>query len=82
VYGHAVNIAARVAAFARVDEIVATLDAVKQLDEEFRFFASDVDHIEVKGVPVPVAIHRLDWREQEQAATRVSKHGIRGESAA
>ena len=30
---------------------------------------------------MPVAIHRLDWREQEQAATRVSKHGIRGESA-
>lgn len=75
VYGHAVNIAARVAAFARVDEIVATLDAVRQLDEEFRLFASDVDHIEVKGIPVPVAIHRMDWREQEQAATRVSNRG-------
>ncbi|MDB4223526.1 adenylate/guanylate cyclase domain-containing protein [Granulosicoccus sp.] len=75
VYGHAVNIAARVAAFARVDEIVATLDAVKELDEEFRLFASDVDHIDVKGVPIPVAIHRLDWREQEQAATRVSNRG-------
>ena len=75
VYGHAVNIAARVAAFARVDEIVATLDAVRQLDVEFRHFASNVDHIDVKGIPVPVAIHRLDWREQEQAATRVSNRG-------
>ena len=76
VYGHAVNLAARVTAFARVDEIVATVDAVKQLDPEFRVFASNVDNIDVKGVPVPVAIHRLDWREQEnqqtQAATRVA----------
>lgn len=72
VYGHAVNIAARVAAFARIDEIVATVDAVKQLSPDFRLFVSELDYIDVKGIPVPVAIHRLDWREQEQAATRVS----------
>lgn len=72
VYGHAVNIAARVAAFARVDEIVATVDAVKQLSPDFSLFASELDYIDVKGIPMPVAIHRLEWREQEQAATRVS----------
>jgi len=72
VYGHAVNIAARVAAFARIDEIVATVDAVRNLSEKYREFASDVDYIDVKGVPVPVAIHRLDWREQEEAATRIA----------
>lgn len=76
VYGHAVNIAARVAAFARINEIVATADAVKQLAPELGVFASGVDNIDVKGVPEPVSIHRLHWREQaqshEQAATRVS----------
>lgn len=72
VYGHAVNIAARVAAFARIDEIVATADAVAQLAPANRRSASEVDYIDIRGAPAQLAIHRLDWRDHEQAVTRVS----------
>lgn len=66
VYGHAVNIAARVAAFARVDEIMATTAAVDQLSARFRPFVSSGDIIEVRGVPDSIGVHRLQWQEQQQ----------------
>lgn len=72
VYGHAVNIAARVAAFSRVDEIMATADAVAQLSPLCRASASEADFIDVKGVPEPVAIHRLQWQEQPESVTRLA----------
>jgi len=74
VYGHAVNIAARVAEFARVDEIVATLESARRLSPEYRRFATTANEINVKGIPVPVAIQRLLWREDENAATRLASH--------
>lgn len=72
VYGHAVNIAARVAAFARVDEIMATAAAVKQLSRIHRSFVSSGDTIEVRGVPDAIGVHRLQWQEQEGAVTRLA----------
>ncbi len=71
IYGHAVNLAARVAEFAREDEIVATADSVSQLSRANRILVSSVYSIDVKGVPEPVAIHRMLWRD-ESAATRLS----------
>ncbi len=71
VYGHAVNLAARVAAFAREDEIVATAESVNQLSAEYSQFVSSVFSIDVKGVPESVAVHRMLWRD-ESAATRLS----------
>ena len=71
VYGHAVNLAARVAAFAREDEIVATAESVNQLSPESAQSVSSVFSIELKGVPESVAVHRMLWRD-ESAATRLS----------
>lgn len=71
VYGHAVNLAARVAAYAREEEIVATADSVRQLSIENTDFVSSEFFIDVKGVPEPLAVHRMVWRE-ENAATRLS----------
>ncbi|MFK8076346.1 MAG: adenylate/guanylate cyclase domain-containing protein [Granulosicoccus sp.] len=71
VYGHAVNLAARVAAFAREEEIVATAESVNQLSDEYLQSVSDVFSIDVKGVPESVAVHRMLWRD-ESAATRLS----------
>ena len=72
VYGHAVNIAARVAAFARVDEIMATEAAVGQLSEQHQAFVSSGDLIEVRGVPDAISVHRLQWQEQWGAVTRLA----------
>jgi len=72
VYGHAVNLAARVAAYARVDEIVATADSIAKLSDKNRLTVSSADDIDVKGVPVPVTIHRLQWRDDSVMATRLA----------
>ena len=72
VYGQAVNIAARVAAFARVDEIVATTEAVEQLSVEYQALASSVAMIDLRGTPELIAVHRLQWQEQPTAVTRLA----------
>ncbi|NND92358.1 MAG: adenylate/guanylate cyclase domain-containing protein [Granulosicoccus sp.] len=72
VYGHAVNIAARLASFARVDEIMATAAAVEQLSDEHKSAMSSVDMIDVRGLPAPLAVHRLQWQAQAGAVTRLS----------
>ncbi len=75
VYGHAVNIAARVAEFSRVDEIMATADAVAQLSDCYQPYLSGADSIEVKGVPEMLTVHRLHWQDQPVAVTRLaSRH--------
>jgi len=75
IYGHAVNVAARVAAFARVDEIMATAAAVNQLSDTYQAYASRSSTIEVRGVPDAVEVHRLQWQEQTSAVTQLSSPG-------
>lgn len=72
VYGHAVNIAARVAEFSRVDEIMATADAVEHLSECYWPFLSGADSIDVRGVPEILTVHRLQWEEQPATVTRLA----------
>lgn len=73
VYGHAVNLAARVASFARADEIMATADAVAQLSDRYRETVSGGEMIEMKGVPEPFRVHRLQWQDQTDSVTRVAE---------
>lgn len=75
IYGHAVNVAARVAAFARVDEILATAAAIEQLSEEYQVFVSHSSTIDVRGVPDAVEVHRLQWQEQSTAVTQMASSG-------
>ena len=63
VYGGAVNVAARIASFARTDEIVASEDAVAALSEPHRARATLLDTREMRGLSRPLAIHRLVWQE-------------------
>ena len=72
VYGHAVNIAARVAEFSRVDEIMATAAAVEQLSDCYQPYLSGADSIEVKGVSGALSVHRLQWQDQPVAVTRLA----------
>lgn len=72
VYGNAVNIAARVASFARVDEIVATAAVVEALDATYRNHATFIDSIDVKGLAETVAIYRIGWKMSEESATVIA----------
>ena len=68
VYGNAVNVAARIASFARTDEIVASEDAVRALSAAHRERATLLDTREMKGLARPLAIHRLVWQEARDTA--------------
>lgn len=72
IYGHAVNIAARVAEFARVDEIMATAEAAEQLSAIHQPFLSEADSIDVKGVPESLTVYRLHWQERPEVVTRLA----------
>ncbi|MFK8078872.1 MAG: adenylate/guanylate cyclase domain-containing protein [Granulosicoccus sp.] len=61
VYGNAVNLAARVAAFAEADEICTTEDAVAQLSVKYRAKALYLDKVDFKGIASPMPVYRLQW---------------------
>ncbi len=72
VYGNAVNLAARVASFARTEEITATSDSVDRLSPEHRSLAIWIDNVSMKGLSAAVGIYRLQWRDQDTAMTVVA----------
>lgn len=72
VYGHAVNVAARVASFARTDEIAVSEDVVAVLSGEHRRRMTLLDRREIKGLSEPLAIHRLEWQHRDAAVTEVA----------
>lgn len=80
VYGMAVNIAARVASFARIDEIAATHDAVQSLSSGFQNRATFIDRIDVKGIVEPVSIYNMAWKASEESATVVARSVTRERS--
>lgn len=73
VYGNAVNIAARVASFARTEEITATEFSISQLSDENRLRANLLDKIVVKGISEPVGVYRITWEADEGMHTRVAQ---------
>ncbi len=72
VYGHAVNLAARIASFARTDEITATGQCVAALDPAHRALATPMDRIAVRGVTEPVEIWRIDWMPEDGPQTAIA----------
>jgi len=73
VYGNAVNIAARVASFAKTEEITATEFCIAQLSGENRGLATLLDNIRVKGISKPVGIYRITWEADAAMHTRVAQ---------
>jgi len=63
VYGNAVNIAARIAAFAKPTEIYTSEVAVKLLTSDHQAKTGFLDKVEFKGVANPLAVYRVIWRE-------------------
>jgi len=72
VYGNAVNIAARVASFAKTEEITATQDSIAGLSEQNRQRATLLDTIAVKGISEPMGIYRITWEADETMHTRIA----------
>lgn len=78
VYGSTVNVAARIASYARTDEIAASEDAVRCLGREHAARATLLDTREMKGLSRPLAIHRLDWAERDTAITTIAQLSAEG----
>jgi len=72
VYGHAVNIAARVASFARGEEITATEHSVRQLSPHNRDLARRIDTLPVKGLKEPVDVYRIAWTDDTDMHTLIA----------
>ncbi len=75
VYGNAVNIAARVASFAKPDEITATDTCISQLSDAHRHRANLLDTIQVKGITEPLGVYRLTWEADTALHTRIAPSG-------
>lgn len=60
-YGNAVNIAARVASFAKADEICTTHDCVAQLPEALKSRTDFLDQVDFKGIDKPLPVYRVYW---------------------
>jgi len=72
VYGNAVNIAARVASFAKADEITATADSIARLNEVNRSRATLLDTVRVKGVSEAIGVYRVTWEADASMHTHIA----------
>lgn len=61
VFGDAVNVAARVVAQAKAQQILTTLDTMVQLPEERRAKARLIDRVMLKGKTQELELHELLW---------------------
>ncbi|MBX2884545.1 MAG: adenylate/guanylate cyclase domain-containing protein [Granulosicoccus sp.] len=75
VYGNAVNVAARVAAFANAEEIYTTGETVENLSSHLHEMASYLDRVDFKGIKDPLPVYRIQWSEagssSKSADTRI-----------
>jgi len=72
VYGQAVNITARIASFARVNEITTSSETAQLLNQQYQHSATLLKQSSVRGVDDPIAIYRIDWQSDQEAATRIA----------
>lgn len=71
VYGNAVNIAARVASLANLNEITTTETSVLLMSSALRQKAALLDFIQVKGINDPLPVYRLFWRPEDESVTAI-----------
>ncbi len=71
VYGNAVNIAARVASLANLDEITTTEESVKKMSTHLQQRSALLDFINVKGLSDPLPVYRLFWRPEDESTTAI-----------
>jgi len=71
VYGSAVNLAARVAAFCEANEICTTEDTIRRLSIDYQSKSEYLDRVDFKGISVPIPVYRVQW-EIDNAHTAVA----------
>lgn len=71
VYGNAVNIAARIASLAKLNEITTTEPSVLLLSPALRQKAVLLDIIQVKGISKPLPVYRLFWLPEDDSVTTI-----------
>ncbi len=71
VYGNAVNIAARVASVANLNEITTTEESVKLMCKSLQQRAALLDFINVKGIADPLPVYRLFWHPEDEGVTAI-----------
>jgi len=71
VYGSAVNLAARVAAFSEADEICTTEDTIRRLSIKNQSTSEYLDRVDFKGINAPIPVYRIQW-EADNAQTAVA----------
>jgi len=71
VYGSAVNLAARVAAFSKADEICTTEESIRHMSTELRSNTVYLDRVDFKGISTPIPIYRIPW-DDDNTQTAVS----------
>jgi len=65
VFGDAVNLAARMAAQAKANQIITTLSTVEKLPAVLRASARFVDHAPIKGKQEDIDIYEIIWQEED-----------------
>ncbi len=65
VFGDAVNVAARMVAFAKQRQIITTEETVNQLSENLQNAAHWIDKTNIKGKSGEIKIYEIIWEEQE-----------------
>jgi len=69
VYGNVVNIAARVADFAKADEICITHSAMSRLTIPNRAHAALIARVHFKGVEDPMRVYRVNWDANDEGTS-------------
>lgn len=65
VFGDAVNLAARMAAQAKAEQIITTLSTVEKLSPILRASTRFIDHAPIKGKQEDIDIYEIIWQEED-----------------
>lgn len=65
VFGDAVNLAARMAAQAKANQIITTLSTVEKLPPVLRASTRFIDHAPIKGKQEEIDIYEIIWQEED-----------------
>jgi len=65
VFGDAVNLAARMAAQAKAEQVITTLSTVEKLSPVLRASTRFIDHAPIKGKQEEIDIYEIIWQEED-----------------
>jgi hypothetical protein len=76
IYGNAVNVAARIAAFAEAKEICTSDSVIAKLSHRHRVNTRFLDRVRFKGVSTEVSVYRVNWQTDSAQTAIVSPDAV------